>query len=142
MRALADAELTELARHFPVARERCSVGFIDAELAAFRLHPNRKSTQPERTAEELLQVVRPYVFSRDRSLSRSKRIKLKGKWIFNGRFLKEVEHSLQRGERRWRRLLRLAWFSIQHPSVFATRSFRERLLDALSVGKTIWRPSR
>jgi glycosyltransferase involved in cell wall biosynthesis len=117
------------------------VCFIDAELAAFRLQPNQKSTQPERTAEELLQVVRPHIFSGNRSVSRSKRIELKGKWIFNVGFLKEVEDSLQRGEKRWRRLIRLAWFSIRHPSVFAVRSFRERLLGPFSFGKTIWRPS-
>jgi glycosyltransferase involved in cell wall biosynthesis len=117
------------------------VGFIDAELAAFRLQPNQKSTQPERAAEELLQVVRPYIFSKDCSVSRSKRIELRGKWIFNAGFLKEVEHSLQRGEKRWRRLLRLAWFSIRHPSVFGVRSFRERLLGSLSSRKTIWRTS-
>jgi glycosyltransferase involved in cell wall biosynthesis len=117
------------------------VGFIDAELAAFRLQPNQKSTQPERTAEELLQVVRPYIFSKDCSVSRSKRIELRGKWIFNAGFLKEVEHSLERGEKRWRRLLRLAWFSIRHPSVFAVQSFRERLLGPLSSRKTIWRAS-
>jgi glycosyltransferase involved in cell wall biosynthesis len=117
------------------------VCFIDAELAAFRLHPDQKSTQPERTAEELLEVVRPYIFSRNRLLSRSKQIELKGKWIFNAKFLKEVEHSLQRGEKRWRRWLRLAWFSVRHPSVFATRSFRGRLLSPLSSGRTVHRPS-
>jgi glycosyltransferase involved in cell wall biosynthesis len=117
------------------------VGFIDAELAAFRLQPNQKSTQPERTSEELLHVVRPYIFSKDCSVSRSKRIELKGKWIFNARFLKEVKHSLQRGEKRQQRWLRLAWFSIRHPSVFAARSFRGRVLGSLSLGKTIWRPS-
>jgi len=117
------------------------VGFIDAELAAFRLQPNQKSIQPERTAEELLQVVRPHIFNKDCPVSRWKRFELKKKWIFNAGFLKEVEHSLRRGEKRWRRLLRLAWFSIRHPSVFAVRSFRGRLLDTLSFGKTIWRPS-
>ena len=86
---------------------------------------NQKSTQPERAAEELLQVVRPYIFSKDRSLSRSKRTELKGKWIFNARFLKEVEHSLQRGEKRWRRWLRLAWFSIRNPSVSPLGAFAE-----------------
>jgi hypothetical protein len=77
----------------------------------------------------------------DRSISRSKGNELKGKWIFNAGFLKEVEHSLRRGEKRWRRLLRLAWFSIRHPSVSTVQSFRERLLGLLSSGKTIWRTS-
>jgi glycosyltransferase involved in cell wall biosynthesis len=107
------------------------VGFIDAELAAFRLQPNQKSTQPERTAEELLQVVRPYIFGRHRSLGRFKRIELKGKWLFHARFLKEVDWSLQRKEKRRRRLLRLAWFSIRYPHVLLTRGFRQRLLGSL-----------
>jgi glycosyltransferase involved in cell wall biosynthesis len=102
-------------------------GFLDAELAAFRLHPNQKSTQPERTAEELLNVVRPYIFCRDDLLSWSKRIELKGKWTFHAKFLKEIEHSLRRNERRWQRWIRLAWFTAQHPQVLAARSFRERL---------------
>jgi hypothetical protein len=32
------------------------VCFIDAELAALRLQPNQKSTQPERTSGKLLRV--------------------------------------------------------------------------------------
>jgi glycosyltransferase involved in cell wall biosynthesis len=112
------------------------VGFIDAELAAFRLQPNQKSTQPERTAEELLQVVRPYIFGRHRSLGRFKRIELKGKWLFHARFLKEVDWSLQRQEKRRRRLLRLAWLSIRYPHVLLTRGFRQRLLGSLFPGKT------
>ena len=123
-----------------ILRAGARVGFIDAELAAFRLQPAQKSTQPERTAKELLKVVRPYIFSKDCSISRPRRIELKGKWIFSTGFLKQVEHSLQRGEKRWRRLLRLAWFSTRYPSVFAARSFRERLSDTLSCGK-LWRPS-
>jgi glycosyltransferase involved in cell wall biosynthesis len=117
------------------------VGFIDAELSAFRLQPSQKSIQPERTAEELLKVVRPHIFGGDCLLSVVKRNELKVKWIFDAGFLKEVEHSLRRNEKRWQRWLRLAWFSIRHPSVFAVRSFRERLLGPLSLGKTISRPS-
>ena len=109
------------------------VGFVDTELAAFRLQPNQKSTEPARTAHELLQVVRPYIFSRDHLVSRSKRVELKGKWNFDAKFRKEVELSLRQKEKRWQRLLRLARFSILHPDIVASRQFRERLSGLLSI---------
>ena len=109
------------------------VGFIDAELAAFRMHPSQKSTQPARTAAELLSVVRPYIFSTDPLISWSKRIELKGKWIVDARFLTEVERSLQLHESRWCRWSRLALLSARHPSMLASRRFRERLLASLRI---------
>jgi glycosyltransferase involved in cell wall biosynthesis len=110
------------------------VGFIDAELACFRRHSNQKSTQPERTAEELLKVVRPYIFAGDHSITPSKRRELKGKWFYAD-FLIEAGRSLRQGENRWRRWLRLLWFSILHPHVIATRSFRKRLFRSLTLTK-------
>jgi glycosyltransferase involved in cell wall biosynthesis len=118
-----------------ILRARCGVGSIDAELAAFRLQPNQKSRQPERTAEELLQVVRPFIFESDHLIGWLKRVELKGKWIFDAGFLREVELSQQQNEARWQRWVRLTWFSLQHPKVLAARGFRERLLNSLSSGK-------
>jgi glycosyltransferase involved in cell wall biosynthesis len=107
------------------------VGFIDAELASFRCHPNQKSTQPERTASELLQVVRPYIFTHDDLLSRRTRLELRGKWIFNTAFLREVEASQRAGERRSQRWLRLGRLTARYPELLAARRFRERLLCAV-----------
>jgi glycosyltransferase involved in cell wall biosynthesis len=111
------------------------VGFVDAELAAFRVQPNQKSTQPARTSDELLQVVQPYIFRMDRSLSWTKRIELKGKWIFDAKFRKEVEQSLRAKENCLMRWFRLAWVAVQHPSIFAAHHFRERLLHSLLFRK-------
>ena len=111
------------------------VGFIDAELAAFRLQPNQKSTQPERTAQELLQVVRPHIFSDDNLVSRRKRLELQGKWIYHVKFLKEVDQSLLRNEKRWRRLLRLAWFSIKNPRVFIAHGYWKRLFSLFGFAR-------
>jgi len=116
-------------------RTRCSVGFIDAEIAAFRLQPEQKSRQSERSVEELLQVVRPYIFEDDFPIGWFKRTELKGKWMFHAGFLREVELSQQRSEERWCRLLRLAWFSVLHPELFTVSRFRERLLNALAIRK-------
>jgi glycosyltransferase involved in cell wall biosynthesis len=114
-----------------ILRAGGKVGFIDAELASFRRYPNQKSTQPEQTASELLQVVRPYIFAHDVSLSWLKRVELRGKWIFNTAFLKEVEASQQAGEGRSQRWLRLANLTLHYPQLIAARGFRKRLLGAI-----------
>ena len=101
--------------------------FIDAELAAFRLQPNQKSTQPARTAQELLEVVQPYLFGPSERLTHQKRRALQAKWIYQAGFLNEVEQSLDRDEARWRRLMRLAWFSATNPRVMMAPGFWERV---------------
>jgi glycosyltransferase involved in cell wall biosynthesis len=108
-----------------------NVGRVDAELACFRFQRNQKSTQPERTADELLQVVRPFIWSNGRSISRLQRIELKGKWVFDALFRKEASASLQQGQSRWRRWLRLTLLSLEHPEVFAAISFWKRLANVL-----------
>jgi len=111
-----------------------TAGFIDAEVAAFRLHPNQKSTQPARTAEEHLRVVRPHIFGRGGDLTFQTRLALQAKWIYHAQFLKEVEQSLDRHEPRWRRLLRLAWFSAIHPRVLIAPGFWQRVPGFRSIG--------
>jgi len=101
--------------------------FIDAELAAFRLQPNQKSTQPARTAQELLEVVQPYLFGPSDRLTHQKRRTLQARWIYQAGFLNEVERSLDRDEARWRRLMRLAWFSATNPRVMTAPGFWERV---------------
>jgi glycosyltransferase involved in cell wall biosynthesis len=101
--------------------------FLDAELAAFRLQPNQKSTQPARTAKELLEVVQPYLFGPSDRLTHQKRRTLQAKWIYQARFLNEVERSLDRNEARWLRLMRLAWFSATNPRVVMAPDFWKRV---------------
>lgn len=118
-----------------------AAGFIDAEVSAFRLQPNQKSTQPTRTAQELLDVVRPYVFGQDDRLTQQKRLALQAKWIYQAKFLTEVQHSIDLHEPRWRRLLRLAWFSANNPRVVMAPDFWERVPVIRSIaGKTAARP--
>jgi len=114
-----------------ILRAGGKVGFIDAELASFRLHPNQKSNQPQRTASELLRVVRPYIFANDDSLRWLKRTELRGKWIFNKEFLNEVEASKRAGEGRSRRWLRLGRLALRYPELFAAHHFRKRLLGTV-----------
>jgi glycosyltransferase involved in cell wall biosynthesis len=110
-----------------------AAGFIDAELAAFRLQPNQKSTQPARTANELLQVVQPYIFGAGGDLTYQKRLALQARWIYQAQFLNEVEQSLDQRETRWRRLLRLMWFSAINPRVVMAPDFWERVPGIRSI---------
>jgi glycosyltransferase involved in cell wall biosynthesis len=116
-----------------ILRAGGAVGFVDCELAAFRLHENQKSTQPALTANELLSVVRPYIFGADLSIGWPKRSELKGKWVFDAMFREAADFSLQQKEGRYRRWLRLLWLSLHHPELLAARHFRQRLLGPLST---------
>jgi glycosyltransferase involved in cell wall biosynthesis len=107
------------------------VGFIDTELALFRQQPAQKSTQPERTAAELREVVRPYIFSHDAAIGPSTRIKLQGKWLFDTVFSAQAQRSLELHESRLRRWGRLAKVAIQHPQLMLVAPFRQRLWSAL-----------
>ena len=104
-----------------------NVGFIDSELAAFRLQPNQKSTQPTRTAEELLQVVHPRIFGAGDGLTLRRRLPLQGQWTYHAQFLREVERSVERREGRWKRLSRLAWFSAVNPRVLMASGYWQRM---------------
>ena len=118
-------------------RAKCAVGFINADLAAFRMHPNQKTRQSERSVNEMVQLIRPFIFDDDRSVARLKRLQLKGKWIFHVQFQNVVLISQQKNEARWRRLLRLFWFSLVHPQLMAAQAFRARLLNTFRIGRLL-----
>jgi hypothetical protein len=105
------------------------VGFVDSELACFRLHPMQKSTQPELTANELLCTVRPYIFGDNAPIGWFKRMELRGKWIFDAKFRREADRSLRLKEARYWRWLRLLRLSLLHPELLAAPGFRQRLLS-------------
>jgi glycosyltransferase involved in cell wall biosynthesis len=114
-------------------RAGCRVKTIDAELAAFRLQPQQKSRQRERTSAELLRVARPFIFEEDRLLTWPKRVELKGKFKFHTAFLKEAERSLARGEARWQRWLRLGYLLTHNPEILTTQMFQKRVLGVLPL---------
>jgi len=110
------------------------VGFIDAELATFRVQPAQKSTQPERTAAELREVVRPYIFSRDAAIGLSRRVRLQGKWLFDSVFREQAQRSVELHEGRLRRWCRLATIVMRYPQLVSVASFRQRLWSAFMPG--------
>ena len=111
-----------------IIRAGGQVATVNSELACFRMQPNQKSTQPERTAEELLRVARPFIWEKSGLLSPKKRVELKGKWIFDAIFRPEAERSRAAGEPRWKRWFRLVGLSLRHPEIITSRHFRSRLM--------------
>jgi hypothetical protein len=93
----------------------------------WELDSRRAMAQPARTAEELIQVIQPHIFGSDGGFTVQKRLALQAKWIYQAQLLKAVEQSLYRHEGRWRRLLRLAWFSAINPRVVMAPGLWERV---------------
>lgn len=110
--------------------------FIDAELACFRRHSAQKSTQPELTAAELIEVARPLIWEDSALVGFAKQTELKGKWLYHTVFLPEVMRSLHRREARWVRFARLLLVSLHYPQLFATGAFRTRLWNAFAAFKS------
>ena len=108
------------------------VGCIDTEVAMFRRQPAQKSTQPERTAAELREVVKPYIFSRDTSIGFAKRVNLQGKWLFDTVFREHAQKSVDHDEGRLRRWSKLATITLRHPQLLTCASFRQRVWSALT----------
>lgn len=107
------------------------VSFIDAELAMFRRQPAQKSTQPEKTAAELRDVVKPYIFSGETAIALRRRLQLQGMWLSDTVFRDQADRSIELGESRARRWWRLARTVLRHPQLVTIAPLRRRVWSAL-----------
>ena len=103
------------------------VGKIDAELTCFRFTSEQKSNQSERVAEELLQVVRPLIWSSSTQIPLKKRFILQGKWLHQAKLLKQIENSVLQGDRTIIRWLKSFWVILNNPQVLLVPSFLSRI---------------
>jgi GT2 family glycosyltransferase len=115
-----------------ILRAGGKVGCFDAPVGCFRFHANQKSTQPKKTAEELLQVVRPLIWEKRSLLSRRQRLRLKANWLFDAVFRKEAARSLAEKQSRVQRWIRLAMLVWRYPAIIIAPEFRRRARGALS----------
>jgi glycosyltransferase involved in cell wall biosynthesis len=111
------------------------VGGLDAELACFRLQPNQKTTQRDKVAAELLQVVEALLWQKHILAPWRERLVLQGKWLFGVAFTKEVSRSIELGESRARRWLRLGWLLLKHPQILTTRMLCRRIAGSFLFAK-------
>lgn len=115
------------------------VGRLDAEIACFRFHERQKSTQPRRTADELLGIVRPLIWEKGAPLLKRDRRRLKAKWLFDAVFRKTADEAIERHDRYWLRWCRLAGVLMRHPLLITVPECRQRVKDALISAVRNWR---
>lgn len=108
------------------------VGRLDCELACFRFQPNQKSNHAERASRELLNVVQPLLWQRHPDFPWVDRVRLQGKWLFDVSFRNEADQSLQLGQSRLQRWLRLTGLLMKHPQILTTKMLRTRLVNSFA----------
>jgi glycosyltransferase involved in cell wall biosynthesis len=102
------------------------VGRLDTELSCFRFTATQKSNHSNEVAEELLQVVHPWLWSHQPALSWKNRLRLQGHWLYQAVLMKQIATSVQNGDRQLLRYIKSALTILQHPQILLTADFRER----------------
>ena len=108
------------------------VAFIDRELTAFRFTPDQKSNQSEAVADELLALVKPWIWDTKSPIGIQTRQRLKASWEYHGGFLRLRDRLVAEGVGRGSRCLSLARYLATHPRVFTSPSMRATLREIFS----------
>jgi hypothetical protein len=102
------------------------VGSVDRSLTCFRFTDTQKSNQSEKVAEELLQVVQPWLWSLSTPISWQKRLSLQGCWLYQAILLKQIEQSVSKGDPKLLRWLKSAITVLQNPKILLIPGFHSR----------------
>jgi glycosyltransferase involved in cell wall biosynthesis len=106
---------------------------IESELACFRFTANQKSNQSDSASQELLSLVQPFLWDQSTPISNRQRSKLQGMWLYQAKFLKQVEQSIQSNESKLRRWFKLIKLVSSHPSLLLSDSLYARIYQVLSA---------
>jgi len=106
---------------------------IEQELACFRFTANQKSNQSDLVAQELLNLVQPLLWDQSSPISNRQRSKLQRMWLYQAKFLRQVEQSMQFNESKPRRWFKLVKLVSSHPSLLLSDSLYARLYQVLSA---------
>lgn len=104
-----------------------TVGRLDRQLSCFRFTATQKSAQALQVADELLGVVKPWLWDSSTPVSWRKRLTLQGQWLYQAVWLKQVEKSVAAGDRSLMRWLSSVWVLLEHPQIFLAPALRRRL---------------
>lgn len=107
------------------------VGKIDAELTCFRFTPEQKSNHSEKVAEELLQVVRPLIWSSSTLIPFKQRLILQGRWLHQAKLLQQIKDSVKNGDRRTVRWLKSIGVILHYPQILLVPSLFNRIVHWL-----------
>jgi glycosyltransferase involved in cell wall biosynthesis len=105
---------------------------LDSEFTCFRFTPTQKSNQSEAVADELLQVVQPWLWSHQTALPLKDRLRLQGQWLYQAVLMKQIERSVHNDDGKLLRWLKSALTIIQHPQILLTPNFQVRTIQYFS----------
>ncbi len=100
---------------------------LDRELTCYRFTPYQKSRVNSGTATEILQVIKPWLWSARTPIRWSLRLRLQGRWLYDARFRPAVEQSLEREENKSVRWSRLVTLLLCYPQLLLEPSLSRRL---------------
>jgi len=102
------------------------VGRLNSELSCFRFTTTQKSNHSEAVAEELLQVVQPWLWSNRTALPLKVRLRLQGQWLYQAVLMKQIERSVLNGDCKLLRWMQSALIVFRHPQILLIPGFQER----------------
>lgn len=100
---------------------------LDRELTCFRFTVDQKSNQSQRVAREMIDIIKPWLWSARTPISWHTRLRLQGRWLYQARFQPTVAQSLENEESKSRRWARLILLLSSYPQLLLEPSFRSRL---------------
>lgn len=104
---------------------------LDQEISCFRFTSNQKSNYSEKVADELLEVVKPFLWDKNSELGYLSRLKLKSKWLYHALFLKTIEQSIKEENSRATRWIKLSKLISEQPLILFSPQIYSRLQTVL-----------
>lgn len=117
------------------ALAEANVDRIDEDICCFRLHPGQKSSDAELASREEREIIEPLLWNPNVSLDRKIRRRLQADWLYHSVFLSEVQASVERGDSKWKRWLKLLKMIAAHPKVLTSKLFLSRIKAVREKGE-------
>lgn len=108
---------------------------LDRELTSFRFTQEQKSNQKEDVAVELLELIKPWLWSNKLVLPTRTKIRLQAQWLYQVEFLAKVQNSLNNNDAKLMRWIRLGLAVFSHPKMLVSPQFIRRIEASLLKGK-------
>jgi Glycosyl transferase family 2 len=115
-----------------ILRAGGQVGKVEAETTCFRFTATQKSNQSEKVADELLQVVQPWLWDQSTPISGQKRLALQAQWLYQAYFLTQVERSVQAQDQKWVRWLKSIGIILHYPKILLAPYIYRRITKSLA----------
>jgi glycosyltransferase involved in cell wall biosynthesis len=113
----------------------CSGGIVrrlSEDLACFRYTTTQKTVDKDGVSQELLRVLSTYLWNANILLSIFDRLRLQGNWIYQTRFLRQVENSIEHQDTTIERWGKSVIIAISQPQILFSNHFRRRCIAWLS----------